>query len=105
MGDKQTQSDQSYTCTANTEECFRLCVGRKVIGVLFSALPLSRRDLASGNKTLIFEDGYGLTISSSGSYWTETKDDIQQAVERKRAELGRTEREIREVLALGGADR
>lgn len=96
-------TEQSYSQTSNTRDCFSCCIGRRVVGVLFDALPLSRRDLASGNKTLIFEDGYGLTISSSGSYWTETKDEIAQAIRRKRDELDQRSTEIEQVLALAGA--
>ena len=99
MGKKKT-----YTATSNTHECFSICVGRKVVGVLFDALPLSRRDLATGNKTLVFEDGYGLTISSSGSDWTETRDDVAAAIRRKRDDLGRNQREIEQVLSLAGAE-
>lgn len=94
---------KSYTATANTSECFSICVGRKVVGVLFDTLPVSNSNLARGNKTLVFADGYGLTISNTGTYWTETKDDIARAIRRKRDELGRNQREIEQVLALASA--
>lgn len=94
---------RSYTATSNTPECFSICIGRKVIGVLFDALPLSGSQ-AAGTRTLVFEDGYGLTISSKGSFWTETRDDIAAAIRHKRDELGRTRSEIEQVLALAGAE-
>lgn len=88
---------------SNTKDCFRECVGKKVTGVLFGALPLGDRDIASRTKTLIFDDGTGLTISSNGSFWRETAKDVRHAVEWKRDELNATKGEIAEVLALAGA--
>lgn len=88
--------------TSNTRGCFSCCIGRRVVGVLFDALPLGRRDLAAGNKTLVFEDGYGLTIATRGSYWTESKSDIAQAIDRKKAELDQTSAELKDVLELAG---
>ena len=92
--------ERSYTATSNTDECFSICVGRRVVGVLFGALPLSNAAIARGTRTLVFEDGYGLTISNKGTYWTETKDDVARAIARKRDELGRTQRELEQVLQL-----
>jgi hypothetical protein len=53
--------------TSNTFECFRDVIGLKVVGVLKDAMPPSRRDLAAGTKTLVFEDGTGLTFAPNGS--------------------------------------
>jgi hypothetical protein len=102
---EQLKSEQSYNATANTDECFSICIGRRVIGVLFDALPVNRRDIAAGTKTLVFEDGYGLTISSAGSFWTEDKDEIARAIRYKREELSKTSAEIEGVLALAGVRR
>ena len=84
---------------SNTKDCFRECIGKRVRGVLFDALPAGRCDLSVGTKTLIFEDGSGLTISSKGTFWLENPEEIQRAVGSRRVELERTEREIAEVLA------
>lgn len=85
---------------SNTKDCFRACVGKRVKGVLFDALPASRSDLSAGTKTLIFEDGSGLTIASNGSFWPENVEDIRRAVARKRDELEAVKGEISEVLAV-----
>jgi hypothetical protein len=85
---------------SNTHDCFREFVGQKVIGLLFSALPWNRRDLAAGTKTLIFEDGRGLTIASNGSYWIESVEDVDTAVKYRQKELLATQRELAEVIEL-----
>ena len=75
---------------SNTRDCFRACVGKRVIGVLFEALPAGRRNLAIGTKTLIFEDGTGLTIAGNGSFWIENSEDIKRAIEYHKTELEAT---------------
>ena len=88
--------------TSNTKECFRECIGKTIAGVLFDALPLTRTDLSSGNKTIVFTDGTGLTISATGNYWPESKGEIEEAVRRLQLRLRDTEREIKSVLDLAG---
>lgn len=88
--------------TSNTRACFEGCVGKKIVGVLFDALPINRADLRRGSKTLVFEDGTGLTISSSGSFWRERSDDVKCAVEVVERELRQTEDNLRGVLDLAG---
>lgn len=90
---------------ANTKECFSEFIGQKVVGVLFDAVPVSRMDLAIGNKTLIFEDGRGLTISSKGTYWIETAEDIAAAARKTARHLRDVEKHLAGVLDLAGADR
>lgn len=89
--------------TSNTRECFTTFKGQRLIGMLFNALPVSRRDLAAGTTTLIFEDGRGLTISSNGSYWVDAADEVKRAVEERQAELRATQGEIEGVLELAGS--
>ena len=89
---------------SNTKDCFRECVGKKIKGVLFDALPNGgRRDLSNGTKTLVFDDGSGLTISSNGSFWRENVEEVSQAIQRKRADLEDNERDIKDVLTAAGA--
>ena len=88
---------------SNTRACFSEFIGQKVVGVLFDAVPVSRRDLARGTKTLVFEDGRGLTISSNGSFWVEGADEIQRALRNKQDQLTRTSDELAGILALAGA--
>lgn len=88
---------------SNTKDCFRECVGKKVVGVLFGALPVGDADIDSRTKTLVLDDGRGLTISSNGSFWIDSADDVRRAVKKKRDELNATEGEIAEVLALAGS--
>ena len=87
---------------SNTRDCFRECIGHTVIGVLFDALPIERYDLAKGNKTLVFDDGTGLTFSSSGSYWRENAANIARATAKAEERLRRTQGEIAAVLELAG---
>lgn len=87
---------------SNTRDCFREAIGHTIVGVLFNALPINRRDLASGNKTLVFDDGTGLTISDNGSFWRESKSDIDRAIRLRERELRQSQQEIEEVLTLAG---
>lgn len=87
---------------SNTKDCFREFVGKKVKGVLFDALPVSDRSLANGNKTLIFEDGRGLTISNNGSFWIENEKEIGRAIELKKDELESNRKDIEDVLVAAG---
>lgn len=89
---------------SNTKDCFRACVGLKCVGVLFDALPNSNRGLAAGTKTLVFEGGWGLTISSNGSFWTESVEEVHRAVERKREELKSVSRDLQDVIDLAGVE-
>jgi hypothetical protein len=88
---------------SNTKECFRESVGKRIVGVLFNALPFGRHDLAHGCKTLVFDDGTGLTLADNGSYWQENKADIQRAVDVQRDELSRAKADIEDVLRVAGA--
>ena len=65
---------------SNTKECFRECVGKKVVGVLFDVMPLGRSDLSIGTKTLLFDDGSGLTISSKGTFWSQRPKEVKLAI-------------------------
>jgi hypothetical protein len=89
-------------CASNTRDCFRAFVGQKVIGLLFNALPVNRRELAAGNKTLVFDDGRGLTIAANGSFWIDSADDVQRAIVIARNALHATQAELADVLALAG---
>lgn len=80
---------------SNTRDCFRECIGKRVKGVLFDAM-------SDGAKTLIFEDGTGLTIASNGSFWRELSQDINRAIKNKRAELEANRRDIEDVLTAAG---
>ena len=98
----------------NTKDCVRDLIGKKVVGVLFNALPIQRdlrprlrrevihRDNEPGTKTLIFDDGTGFTFNSRGAFWKETTKDIARAVERKERELRSIEADIKDVLTVAG---
>lgn len=90
--------------TANTRDCFTDFIGQKVVGVLFNALPAHRKDIAAGTKTLVFEDGRGLTIAGNGSYWVDGADEVRRAVEVRERELRATESELSGVLALAARE-
>lgn len=87
---------------SNTKDCFRAVVGHTIKGVLFDAMPPNRHDLRQGNKTLVFEDGTGLTISSGGSYWLESKEDVDRACRLKAKELANLQRETVDMLNAAG---
>ncbi len=88
---------------SNTKDCFRVCVGKSIKGVLFDALPVSRDDLADGTKTLVFEDGTGLTVASNGAFWLESEKDIERAIERYLVKLRQLQDETAEVIAAAGS--
>ena len=88
--------------TANTRACFEELIGHHIVGVLFDALPLSDRSIFAGTKTLILDDGRGLTISARGTYWFESAKDVRRAIECQRDELQRTQARLKGVLALAG---
>lgn len=89
--------------TSNTFDCFSEFVGQKVVGVLFNALPRSRRDIASGTKALIFEDGRALVIAFNGSYWVENEREVRSAINLRKRALEAGNREIEQVLEAAGA--
>lgn len=88
---------------SNTKECFRECVGMRIKGVLFDALPLRRPDLSAGSRTLVFEDGSGLTIAANGSFWREPAREIDRAIDEMRAKLEANKALIQDTLTAAGA--
>lgn len=88
---------------SNTRECFREIVGKKVKGMLFDALPLGRKDLSNGAKTIVFADGTGLTIAANGTFWPEHADEVSKAIKTTQRELESCRREIEGVLQLAGS--
>ena len=87
---------------SNTPECFEEFTGQKLKGVLFGRLPRTAHDIAVHCKTLVFEDGRGLTINDNGSYWIEKKEDVAWAVENLRKEAERHQRTVEECIRLAG---
>jgi hypothetical protein len=87
---------------ANTFECFREFIGHKVVGVLRDALPVGNQGIASGTKTLVFDDGRGLTIASNGSWWIDRADDVARAIRSRQQALEATADELKDVLELAG---
>lgn len=94
--------NHKHESCANITEVFRSFIGCTVKGCLFNAFPLNRHDLSAGSKTLIFDCGWGLTISSSGAYWAERPEEVKRAVERTKESLQKTQEEIRQVLQVAG---
>jgi hypothetical protein len=87
---------------SNTKDCFRECIGKRVKGVLFDAMPIGRLDLARGTKSLIFDDGTALTIGGNGSFWIDGVEEVNRAILIRRKELEDTKAEISEVLIAAG---
>ena len=87
---------------SNSKDCLRTQVGKRIIGVLFDALPLGRVDLRAGNKTFVFEDGTGFTFTSKGAFWEESASEVGRALAAKMAELDEHKRTMESVLELAG---
>lgn len=82
---------------SNTLDCFHEFVGQRLVG-----LTLGRTPSGSEVRTLVFEDGRGLSISSNGSYWVSPAEVVRCRIDEMRDELERTRRDIERVLALSG---
>lgn len=81
---------------SNTWDCFRECVGRKIVGVL--RVQDGERNL----KLLIFDDGTGLTLNDNGAYWREASDTVAKFVGREKARLQELHDDLREALEADG---
>ena len=90
------------SAAANTKDCFRALVGERIVGVMFDALPLGNKGAANGAKTLVLEDGRGLTITGTGTYWLDSAEDVARAVERARRDLVHAHRELAALVDLAG---
>lgn len=77
---------------SNTNDCFREFIGQRVKGLV----------MAADSRTLVFEDGRGLTVHHNGSFWVTAKQEVDRAIEERRQHLRHVEREIQDVLALSG---
>jgi hypothetical protein len=84
--------------SSNTRECFSEFIGQKIIGVLFN-VPTSRG--RENTKTIVFEDGRGLTIQN-GSFWIEEKEFVAQAIQKRIDELSQVEKELSGLVKLAG---
>lgn len=87
---------------SNTRGVIASLVGRKIVGVLTNALPVGRRDLAAGTKTIVLDCGHGLTFANNGSFWLDGKGEVARAIRLLRRDLERTAGEIGELLELAG---
>ena len=101
-GQTSCKGNQTMT-TSNTNECFTDLIGHEVVGVLFDALPVHRGDLARSTKTLVLDDGTGLTISSNGSFWRESEEEVRRAVVSEAKRLQDVKARIKGVLQVAGA--
>lgn len=88
---------------SNTRECFKDCIGKKVVGVLFDALPWDRDELSKGSKTLLFDDGTALTIAANGTFWIDLPGEVRRAISKRLIMLDDIKKEISEVLSAAGA--
>lgn len=77
---------------SNTKECFRYCIGLQVIGVMFG----------NDGYTLVFDNGTGLTLNSTGAFWIEGRDAIDRMRGEHRQRLEHLTADLRDVLALSG---
>lgn len=82
---------------SNTEECLLEFIGHKVIGKLL--LP---DEHSNSRITLVFDCGYGLTMSNCGTFWAENPSTIQAAIRSIRGELTKTIQELNRTLQMAG---
>ncbi len=92
--------EHEHSCCSNNNGCFTTFIGCRVVGVLKNALPLGRADLACGNRTLVFECGWGLTIANNGSCWIESPSEIESAANKVADHLKETIAALKGVLQL-----
>jgi hypothetical protein len=94
---------------SNTRECFTECVGQKIRGVLFDALPIGRADLARDKVSLVLNDGTALTIgvSSAGGFlvwWNDSAEEVSRAIAKEKTRLEDTTARLGELLTMAGAE-
>ncbi len=87
---------------SNSRECLAALRDKRIVGFMENALPIGRADLASGTKTLVFEDGSGFTFSDHGSFWHESADDVARALNRVRAQLEAIGATLESLLTMAG---
>jgi hypothetical protein len=83
---------------SNSRECLESFIGARLTGVLLDAYA------DASYKTLIFDDGRGLTFSGEGAFWAESKEGISRAIARRKAELKKTQIELEKMLKLATGD-
>lgn len=82
---------------SNTKAAYEECIGLTVKGVIYWARPEGRQA-----RTLIFEDGTGLTCLSSGSYWREKAETVDRLIADRRRELEVATHDLEGVLSAAG---
>lgn len=87
---------------SNTSDCFRASIGKKVVGFYERGEYSGVLECTLTKRTLVFDDGTGLTFCSNGAYWLESAEEVRRAIAVVKGELDRTERGLRDVLALAG---
>lgn len=70
---------------SNTSGCFQTFVGERLIGVVEDLIESHEPDISC--RTLIFESGRGLTITSNGTYWLESRNTVRAAADARLAFL------------------
>lgn len=88
---------------SNTPGCIAEFFGKTLVGVMFNKLPTHRGDLSEGTKALVFDNGRALVFSNHGTYWVESADHVQRALDKERRELEQTTGRLQEVLAMAQA--
>lgn len=73
---------------ANTRECFTACVGKRVTSAFFESAPETRYARAWETKTLVFDDGSGLTVAGGMTYLV-PPDDMRRFLTRCESDLAK----------------
>lgn len=81
---------------SNTDECFELCIGKRVTGFLRDAPTLT------SSRSLVLEDGTALSFSNNGSFWIEPKEKVRNAVQYLQDRLRSTQDQLKKAIELAG---
>ncbi len=83
-----------------SSDCFRSCIGKRVVGFLFDSVPHGQNDLAAETQTIIFDDGTGLTFAPTlGCWMVESVKDVEKAIDNQLTKLRQLKQDI--AMAIG----
>jgi hypothetical protein len=89
---KLKKPTHQHLATSNTDGCFNTFVGCTVSGFIEY----------HGARVLIFTCGCGLTLSHNGSFWIESKEDVDRMIGCRIKDLQQCSTELRTILSLAG---
>ena len=82
-------SDPPPAIAANTAACFTTFLGQRLLGVL--EVPIHSR--ASAHKTLVFEDGRGLSLGAN-AFWVDPPSVVREEIAAQLAQVEKTTHDL-----------